>query len=511
MLAFFLTVALAGLGLGEEAGPVGLETLSGTRLVMENYADRPATAVLFLSTRCPLTLREIERIHRLQEKYRRREVLYVGVFSQKEETGAEIRALAQGRGLIFPLYRDPGREVATRFGARATPEVFLLDEKGKLVFHGGLASEAGQGALEDAIVSLLAGKPVVNPETPVAGTPIEPAGAKLTIEDSFGSIHFSSELIFEKVAGAAVHHCSTIAVTARGDLLATWYGGTYESSDDQALYLSRRPLGTRLWSEPVALISDPLQPPGNGVIFRDSSGHMRIVWGRMEKRRPHRRGIGWDQCRLFARVSLDDGKTWSADEPIGDFIGVPRNPPIRLRDGTWLLGLEGMSTDNKNEGSYFLVGKDTSGWERAGFIDRGSQPALAERSDGSVLALLRHPLRIQVSDSADAGRSWSAMRASKFANPDAGISMTRLENGHLVLVFNDSAVDRTPLRVVRSRDEGKTWERPLDLETNPGEYSYPCVVQASDGRIHVTYTYRRYSIKHVEFDEGWLEHFERPD
>jgi hypothetical protein len=51
----------------------------------------------------------------------------------------------------------------------------------------------------------------------------------------------------------------------------------------------------------------------------------------------------------------------------------------------------------------------------------------------------------------------------------------------------------------------------LVLESNPGEYSYPSVYQISDGKIHVIYTFRRYSIKHVEMNENWLTHFERPN
>ena len=89
--------------------------------------------------------------------------------------------------------------------------------------------------------------------------------------------------------------------------------------------------------------------------------------------------------------------------------------------------------------------------------------------------------------------------------------MTHLRNGHLVLVFNDSEADRTPLSISRSLDEGRTWETPLKLESNPGEYSYPCVIQTTDSRIHITYTFRRYAIKHVELDENWLVHLERPN
>ncbi len=45
----------------------------------------------------------------------------------------------------------------------------------------------------------------------------------------------------------------------------------------------------------------------------------------------------------------------------------------------------------------------------------------------------------------------------------------------------------------------------LTLETQPGEYSYPAVIQASDGRVHVTYTYLRKSIKHVILDPTKLD------
>ena len=89
--------------------------------------------------------------------------------------------------------------------------------------------------------------------------------------------------------------------------------------------------------------------------------------------------------------------------------------------------------------------------------------------------------------------------------------MTRLQNGHFVLVFNDSSRGRTPLSIVRSLDEGKTWETPLKLESNPGEYSYPCIIQSADGKIHVTYTFRRYAIKHVELNEDWLVGMRRPN
>ncbi len=71
-----------------------------------------------------------------------------------------------------------------------------------------------------------------------------------------------------------------------------------------------------------------------------------------------------------------------------------------------------------------------------------------------------------------------------------------LADGRALLVYNDTPRGRTPLNIATSTD-GKTWKNILTLETEPGEYSYPAVIQGKDGRVHVTYTWKRQRIKHV--------------
>ena len=95
---------------------------------------------------------------------------------------------------------------------------------------------------------------------------IKPSAAR-KIDDPFGTIVYSSELIFEKIPGAPAHHASSMTVAANGDLLVTWYGGSYESSDDESLYLARRRKGSRSWDKPIMLLRNPEQPVGNAVIF----------------------------------------------------------------------------------------------------------------------------------------------------------------------------------------------------------------------------------------------------
>ena len=60
-------------------------------------------------------------------------------------------------------------------------------------------------------------------------------------------------------------------------------------------------------------------------------------------------------------------------------------------------------------------------------------------------------------------------------------------------------------------NDGKTWSAAAILEREPGEYSYPAVIQASDGRIHVTYTWKRQRIKHAVIDPKQLQAVPMPD
>ena len=96
------------------------------------------------------------------------------------------------------------------------------------------------------------------------------------------------------------------------------------------------------------------------------------------------------------------------------------------------------------------------------------------------------------------------MTATSLPNPSAGIDAVRLADGRFLLVYNPSRTARDKLEIAVSED-GTTWRSAVVLEEPPGEHSYPAMIQTRDGRVHVTYTWKRERIKHVVIDPAKVE------
>ncbi|HCN84388.1 MAG TPA: sialidase, partial [Sphingobacteriaceae bacterium] len=99
--------------------------------------------------------------------------------------------------------------------------------------------------------------------------------------------------------------------------------------------------------------------------------------------------------------------------------------------------------------------------------------------------------------SEDNGNTWGPLTKTDLPNPSSGTDAVTLKNGMHVLVYNPIARGRNKLNVAISKD-GIKWSDAAILENQDrGEFSYPAVIQAKDGKIHVTYTYNRRNIKHT--------------
>jgi predicted neuraminidase len=109
------------------------------------------------------------------------------------------------------------------------------------------------------------------------------------------------------------------------------------------------------------------------------------------------------------------------------------------------------------------------------------------------------------STSRDGGRTWGPVTKTVLPNPDAGIDAVKMTDGRVALVFNNTTHSRSPLNIAFSDDDGATWGTRYILEDEPGEYSYPAIVQGRDGMLNITYTWKRRRIKHVAIDPRKLK------
>lgn len=508
----YLALLLAGfataLDLGQAPGPVALTALEGHPRVMNNYSEYRCTLVVFLTSRDSKAAKVVAALSEITKLDTNEEMLTVGISANPAETSEELKTFLQHCGVAFPVYRDPAAAAARQFGAHTTPACFLLDHEGKLVFRGGLAPAHA------AVAALLAEKPLP-PSAEATGTPITDAGTPANIENKYPPIYFASETLFESIPGAPVHHCSTIAEAANSDLVCTWYGGSYESAEDQQLFLARLPKGTRTWTTPEVLIHNPDQPPGNAIVFAGPEGRLYLVWSRMEGSRPTRRGSGWTKCSLLQRTSSDNGHTWTADIEIPSSLGLlPRNAPLWL-DGKLHLPVSA-TIAGVHGGMLLRLDDDGKTWTPLGMLPGGSQLTVAPRADGSLLGLARSRPFILTGESHDNGVTWSPAVPTKLKCPDAANALLRLKSGRFLLAHHDNdGWDRANLALEQSEDEGKTWinQRMLefDRDLENAEYSYPSLIQTTDDLIHITYTCRRYTIKHAVFNEAWLTQLVRPN
>ena len=113
------------------------------------------------------------------------------------------------------------------------------------------------------------------------------------------------------------------------------------------------------------------------------------------------------------------------------------------------------------------------------------------------------------SDSKDGGFSWTDAVRTDFPNPNSAVELIKLKNGHLLLVYNDSMSDRTPLTLAVSTDNGETWPFRRMIAGGDNDFAYPYAIQGSDDKIYLIYTTNsRTSIMLAVFDERAVTEYE---
>jgi len=303
-------------------------------------------------------------------------------------------------------------------------------------------------------------------------------------------------------------HASTIVETRLG-LMAAWFGGLYERSPDVGIWMSRHN-GTR-WSEPVPLAAGVMKGDDrryacwNPVLFQPKYGPLLLFY---------KVGPSPESWWGMLMTSDDHGRNWTGptrlpkDAPGRDIIGPVRNQPVELLDNVLLCG---SSTEDAGWRVHMERTRDFGKtWTRTGVLNDPMefgviQPTILVHRGGKLQILCRSKQGCVVESwSEDEGKTWSRMKRTTLPNPNSAIDAVNLRDGRFLLLYNHTAEGRQMLNVAVSED-GRSWQAALVLENQPGEFSYPAAIQASDGLVHATYTWKRERIRHVVIDPARLQ------
>ena len=309
------------------------------------------------------------------------------------------------------------------------------------------------------------------------------------------------EFIFADAPFLAAH-ASTIAETAEG-LIAAWFAGTREGHGDVGIWAARREDGR--WRHPVEVADGRMMPRRrypcwNPVLFQPKQGPLLLFYK-----------VGPSPSRWWGMLitSEDGGRSWSEPRRLpASILGPSKNKPIQLGDGRLLCP----SSDEQGRWRIHLEWADETArtWRRGPSLNDGRrlaaiQPCLLTHP-GNRLQMLCRTRQGTVGEcwSDDGGENWSPLQPTELPNPDSGIDAVTLASGEAVLVYNHSRTGRTPLNLALSED-GRRWSALAVLEEEPGEFSYPAIIQGRDGGVHVTYTWNRRRIRHVSLSPADFE------
>lgn len=288
-------------------------------------------------------------------------------------------------------------------------------------------------------------------------------------------------------------HASTLEVLPNGDIVTAWFGGTEEGAADVAIWSARRSQG--VWSDPVKVADQAGIPHWNPVLFYDDRNVLWLFY-KVGDRIPF-----WI---TKTKRSFDQGLSWTDGEELvkGDVGG--RGPvknklirlsngrllaPASLEDGRWRVFAD-ISDDGGKTWVPSFVDSDQSRFQGEGMI----QPTAWESQPGIVHMLIRSSEGVLYRcDSDDSGDTWSNAYPTTIPNNNSGVDLVKTKEGMLALAHNPVGKNwgpRTPLVVSLSSDNGETWGNTIVLEDQPGEFSYPALVE-DKGLIYALYTWNR--------------------
>ncbi|CAN5461228.1 hypothetical protein BH09VER1_BH09VER1_25520 [soil metagenome] len=283
---------------------------------------------------------------------------------------------------------------------------------------------------------------------------------------------FTREEVFSEARAFTKESTSSLVQVSNARFLLAWV-----EHESEGIWLGER--RERVWSEPrvVAKISEA--PHWNPVLVRAEDDTLRLYF---------KTGAERSRCQSWVMKSRDEGATWEDAVPFGESpYGAVKNKVVVCKGGAWKAPNAGGSE------AWVDVSKDKGAtWQRAGgvgleaetFADgKEIRPALWESTAGLQMMLASARGKIFQTDSADGGKTWTAVRETELPHAGGGLDVARLDDGTLALVFCPRA---NRLAIALSRDNGATWPNRLELEEEGEACANPALIATRTG-MAITY------------------------
>ena len=169
-----------GLEIGAKVESFSLPDTDGKDQTLESLKGKKGTVVVWLSAQCPVVKGYKDRINEIAAAYQAKGINFVGVNSNATEDLAWVKSNIAEFGYKFPVLIDKGNVLADKWGATVTPEVYFLDEKNVLQYHGAIDNDRSGSNITDpflktAFDSSLAGKPIAKTKAAAFGCSIKKA------------------------------------------------------------------------------------------------------------------------------------------------------------------------------------------------------------------------------------------------------------------------------------------------------------------------------------------------
>nr|WP_099559042.1 exo-alpha-sialidase [Hartmannibacter diazotrophicus] len=353
------------------------------------------------------------------------------------------------------------------------------------------------------------------------------------------------------------NHAANLACLPDGTLACVWFGGSMEGASDISIYMSRLEPGAECWSPAEMMSEDAGRSEQNPILFNAPGGEVWLLFtaqrfGNQDTAIVRRR-VSTDNGRTFGPIEtfVETPGTFVRQPPVVTASGNILLPIFRCiapPGGKWGgdLDTSAVLVSSDNGGSWTTVEVP----ESTGCVHMNIVPAGGD----TYLAVYRSRFadHVYASRSADDGLTWSRPEPTDLPNNNSSIQMIALDEGGYAIVYNHSAATddmerrlnlydeieedgepeeyagqsagveapsapartaiwgtpRAPMSLAFSGD-GLTFHDRLDLETGDGycltnnsrdglnrEFSYPSIVETSDGALHVAYTYHRRAIRY---------------